>query len=200
MRVQSDAATLPANCSLSARGYGTRIVNVDRLSHGLAIKASDDHSRLGLAFYPRKVSSSSFGLTIIFTDYDEFESFGLWIETYCRKMADPATVGIGPVRVTLPARHFDKVGVPSGVVMTYGDIFDAVIYTVELNFDGTNSPVEYTSPLLSVFRRSKVQWEENQFFYPSGDQEGGPASDLPLGAVAGGIGGGGGGARPPKAL
>lgn len=175
------ARRLPNNCWLTAPGYGTMGVNVTKIGHGMSVVASTAQSRTGSAFYPEKRTSGSFGLTVKWANYDESEAFSKWLEAYCRRIAHPDTTGVGPMRVVCAARRFDKIAIPSGergAVAIYGDTFDAVSYEHVVNFEGSRDSIEFTDPVLSLFRSATVDKDVSQFFYPSGNQVGGEVADI----------------------
>ena len=79
-------------------------------------------------------------IEIIFTTQQAQERFQSWLEKYARWAADPNTDS-APVRVVIPSRNFDKLGVLEGR-MTYGDQFGTVVYKTSLEFMGGRDPVD----------------------------------------------------------
>jgi hypothetical protein len=178
------ARNLPHNCILSASGYGSRAVSVTQISHGMSVVASEAKSRNGSAFYPLKRTSGSFGITIVFANWDESQAFSEWIEAYSRRISHPDTTGISPMRVVCQSRKFDKVAIPSGErgsTAMYGDSFDAITYKHVVNFEGARDSLGLNDPALSVFKQATLGWEGqegSQHFYPQGDQQSGEQGDI----------------------
>lgn len=183
---QAWARDFADNCVMSAEGYGSKTCDVMRIGHGINILAKEDKSRNHRGFYPFKRTSGSFGLRIVWANRDERDEFQAWMEKYVRLISDPATSGVGPLRVVIPAREFDKIAVPSGSspAAMYGDRFDAVTYALEMAFEGARDPLEYSSPWLSRYEAARVAAEGSDgsnTFYPAGNQEGGqPSFDVDL--------------------
>lgn len=163
-----------SNATMSASKWGTIYVKILQIGHGVHIASSTVQTRFSRALYATKRTSGTFGLVIVCSSYDEYDSLGKWITGYGRKAASTEG-GVGPVRVVVPSRNFDKVAIPSGV--TFGDAVGAITYPVSINFTGARDPVPHTPGFISSFSLPTGRDVDPAlpYFYPGGTQLAGAA-------------------------
>lgn len=176
------------NCLLSAAGYGDYEVICLTLSHGIEVIAgAPDQARDHRAFYISRRTSSRFTVGITFTTYDEYAKFGAWMQGYGKQATTPNTP-VGAMRVMVPARNFDRVGVPVRGI-SFGDTVGSITHPVSLQFDGARESGDFSSPIVSSFENPTTDVESGKFFYPAGTQLSGSGAaadslyDLPPGTT-----------------
>lgn len=133
---------------ISAAGYGSIGVQVVRLDIGTSIISNETGARRHRSFYPWKVTSSSFGVRIVHRSYADFRAFNEWMSTYCIRLSEPGST-VGPARVVVPVRKFDRVCVPQGPFQ-FGRNWDDVTHTQDLAFIGASDPVQAHNAALGV--------------------------------------------------
>lgn len=160
-----------ANCLISIADYGAHRVKATRVTHGMSVVAysGEGVSRRGRAFYPSKRTSGSFELDLVFTTYGGYRKIANWLERYSRWASNPKSLAT-PVRVVIPSRNFDKVGVLEEG-LTFGDVVAATSYTMTLAFVGSRDPMEMNGRNLSMFRLPKnIDDPALPYLYPAGTQ------------------------------
>lgn len=165
------------NAILSAAGYGERRVILEAESHGLRIIANEDHGRRRRALYTVRRTSGSFSIDLTFPTFAAYQSFYNWFRGYCLRLIDPDGA-VGPMRVRIPSRGFDKTGVPAGTYR-FGIEVERVVERMTIAFRGARNPADHT--VLSQFyppaaRVNAVGQRENlaaPYYYPAGVQLGG---------------------------
>lgn len=161
------------NCSLSARNYGSFSVKVETVSHGINLIGSDtNYARHHRVFYLTKRTSGSFVLGMVFSSAREADRFARWLEQYGRLLSSPNSK-LGPMRVTIPRRRFDKTAIPTEGI-TYGDDVRRLAPRMQIRFVGSRDPVAFNSNLLSKFILPGAEAIRNNpeipYFYPAGAQ------------------------------
>ena len=157
-----------SNCRLSASGYGERYINVTRIMHGVKFTGTEDGGRNGRVWYPQRQTSGSFGLAVIFSDHRAYEKFVAWVVEYIQHVSNPDGVAVA-MRAQVPARKFDKLGVPSDG-LTFARSYDEVTHELSLSFVGVADPVSLNGKNVSKFAKPSVGYDESKYFYPSGTQ------------------------------
>lgn len=162
------------NGTLIAGNFGTRKVGVVSISHGMTVVADEDSTRDARVMYTSKRTSGSFGMVLVFTSYMEHVRTMQWFEEYVRRAAHP-DVNPGPMRVIVPVRKFDKVGIPavsSGPLVTDDEV-GRVVWRVNVGFEGARDSLNFSDARVSKF--SMPAWKDaaSQYFYPGGIQLGG---------------------------
>lgn len=155
------------NCVLSASGYGTWRAKCLGFAHGLTIvQGAPDETRNARAFYFSRRAEDRFGLTLVFSSWGDYRAFGDWIRGYGIQASTPGTP-VGSMRVMVPSRGFDKVGVPSR-----GTVFSAevgtIAYRMVLTFVGARETADSAPPSVSKFMASTDP--DSIYFYPAGKQ------------------------------
>jgi len=132
------------NCIISIPSYGKTRVWVESIVHGLNIftfgPENTQESRTRRQFVTSKRTSGSFTLDLIFTSHNSREQFLSWLEGYVRWAANPSTDSTS-IRVVVPSRGFDKLGVLGGA-LAYGDEVGKVLYKTQLGFIGGKDPLD----------------------------------------------------------
>ncbi len=142
------------NCLISIPSYGKTYVWVESIVHGLNIftfgPENSQESRTRRQFFTSHRTSGSFTLDLIFTSHDSREQFLSWLEGYARWAGNPSTNSTS-VRVVVPSRGFDKMGVLDGA-LAYGDEVGKVLYQTRIGFMGGRDPLDLdTQAGLSTF-------------------------------------------------
>lgn len=161
---------------IATNGYGSRAVRVIELAYGLGIISTESgESRHRRAFYPVVTTSSSFGMTVAFTTWEEREAFNRWITRYMRGVSTKAGTN-GYMRIDVPSRRFERIAVFEGGI-EYGEAVGDLAYTAKLDFCGSSDPIDGIKAVkqnLSVFRLPDDKIAK--FYYPAGNQLSGAAS------------------------
>ena len=163
---------MTANCTISIANFGRARVRALRVVHGMSVVAyaGEDQSRAGNAFYPSKRTSGSFELTLVFSRDQGYREIMEWLQRYQRWAGNPKTKATA-CRVTIPSRHFDKIGVlESGV--TFGDDVRDVTHKVTLAFAGSSDPLDFkgNQSVVSQFKKARSKDPALPYFYPGGQQ------------------------------
>ena len=122
----------------SVKGYGTKAAWVEAIDTGITIEGEESQSRHNTTFYPREVTGSEFYISLVFTTHSLWRQFNDWMSEYGRRLSEG---GLGPMRVTIGARNFERLGVPTqGFV--YGDEVGATARRSIIKFEGTTDPTQ----------------------------------------------------------
>lgn len=158
-----------SNCLLSAAGVGDYLVTCLTISHGVrVISGSPDSARDHRAFYLSKRTAARFTLGLTFASQRDYANFGAWLQHYGHELTKVGS-STGRMRVRVPARNFDRVGVPvSGG--SYGDQVGQITYPVTLQFDGGNESRDFANAAPSSFVLATSDAAEGKFFYPAATQ------------------------------
>jgi hypothetical protein len=165
------------NTTLSyTRGTALRQYKVrcNAVSHGVQMVSDESQSRMRRAYYPHRVSSMQFSLSIVLVGYDERKSFTNWMSDYATYTLDPDTpTGSFPsMGVFLPDYSFYERGVPlSGY--EWGDHVGSMVFNPTVTFETTyeqwntgQPPASKVEDTWSAFSQDKAI----QYFYPFGQQ------------------------------
>jgi hypothetical protein len=170
------ARLIYSNGVMGASGYGARAIKVETISYGLSIEGSSAKGRFSPVFSLNLVTQPGFSIGLVFSTHGEYQAFFDWISTYGTKAAH--NVGsTGPMRVIVPSRRFDQVGIPKEGI-TFGDEVHSVVYRQNLNFVGTRghlSPAQIRKTVSKYIGPTKSN--DAPFFYPGGIQLSGAQSD-----------------------
>ncbi|MFE0490204.1 hypothetical protein [Streptomyces griseoaurantiacus] len=185
------------NCTLTyPRGGANQTfrVRADTVGHGVTMVADTSSARNARAYYPHRAAPSRFYLRVLLKGYSERTAFTNWMQRYADYVMNPglpAGARFPDMRVLLPARNFDREGVPlSG--FEWGDSVGAILWTPVITFETTREPQDTESWSASSFVAAKDA--EMKYFWPSGTQLGGNA--VPSGNYASIIDGSDGGSDP----
>lgn len=158
----------------SVKGHGTKAAWVESIDTGITIEGDETQSRHHRTFYPREVTGSEFLVAVAFTTHAQWRAFNEWLMDYGRKLAEG---GLGPMSVTIGARKFRRLGIPTKG-FAYGDEVGAMVRRSAIMFEGT------TDPLTTAQGGSKEPWlpkdETVRTFFPTGTQLGTLSSDESL--------------------
>ena len=165
-------ATVPGNMVLNAMGYGTTTVHCVEVNHGINIIADEATARMHRALYVTKRTSGSFTISCVFSSWALWSAFSAWLQEYGRRRSHPDTV-VREMRVYMPARKFDKYGVPvaRSAAIPFGDKLGTVVYRTNLEFVGTRDVLDDASPAISRFVGPTGD-KAAPYFYPGGTQLG----------------------------
>lgn len=166
------------NCTLSySKGGTTRTmrVRVDVVSHGIEMVADESTGRNQRAYYPHRLTPSRFSLRVLLVGYAERRAFADWMLGYADYVMDPGLPGgtkFPDVRVLIPARNFDREGVPlSG--FERGDNVGAIYWDPTITFETTREPQDTEEWATSKFVNAADP--DLKYFWPDGTQLGGNA-------------------------
>lgn len=149
----------------SVKGHGTKAAWAEAIETGISINGDETQSRHHTTFYPREVTGSSFLLSVSFTTHRQWREFNEWLMDYGRKLAEG---GLGPMTVSIAARNFRRLGIPTKG-FAYGDEVGATVRRSTIRFDSTTDPLAPgaagTSSEPWLPKDSTVRQ-----FYPTGNQ------------------------------
>lgn len=165
------------NCTLAVTSYGARSVKCDGIGYGMDVVAgAPDSARNYRAFYISKVATNRFYLNLVFVKFADYDAFVRWVEEYGKQASTPGTP-VGAMRVTIPARRFDRVGVPvTGI--TFGDLVRKTSYRLTVIFDGARDLGDTTVPKPSTFSLPANDKTDAPYFYPAGVQSSAAVSSV----------------------
>jgi hypothetical protein len=152
------------NGVLVAEGHGGVNIDIENISHGLAITQEAASARNRKTNYIKYRTQSDFSILTRFKTYQEFATFTAWLTEYVRKVTDGSAM---PMRVFCPIRNFDRTGVPLSI--PYGDAAAKVTYECSLQFTGAEDPTSINGNAFSKAYGSSVDPETN-FMLPYGYQ------------------------------
>lgn len=163
------------NGLLTADGYGTYSVVVQRISYGLNIIATEEETATFKYLYTRQVQTDVFSIEIVFVTSEARTAFSRWYQGYARQAIQPSPVGV--MRVQVPNRNFDMFGTPTDGVEESTTVTD-VTWPMTITFHGgffagQNSYVN-DSNIVSL---STAKDAVNPLFYPTGTNINGPVYD-----------------------
>lgn len=151
---------------------GSYRVKVVRLGHGLGIIANSGQAARRKVFYPVVTTSSSFGMTVAFSSWEERERFNNWMEGFIDKILNGRGFKAA-MFVEVPSYRFTRVAVPEGPIL-YGEGLTDVGYETNISFVGATDPVDPTkgpkAADLAYFRLPRRGSEVAKHFYPAADQ------------------------------
>jgi len=165
MSVQNPVVPKNHNALLTATGWGSIYVKVKAIDHGIFIVSDTSVQRFSRSLYVKKRAGGSFTLAIVCSTYAEYKALGDWIRGYGQIAADPDGA-VGPVRVMVPDRKFDKIAIPQSV--SFGDNYSAVTYKISIAFVGANDPVPHSADFVSSFSMPAAVGTDLPYFYPAG--------------------------------
>jgi hypothetical protein len=176
----------------------TMRVRVDTLGHGLMMVADESMARNSRAYYPHRLAPARFYIRVLLKGYAERKAFADYMQMYASYVMNPG-LPAGPkfpdMRVLIPARGFDREGVPlSGV--EWGDVIGGMLWTPTITFETTREPQDTEKWATSQFVNAEDP--DLKYFWPMGTQLGGNA--VPSGNYSNVIDGSDGGSDPGQTL
>ncbi|MFE6000307.1 hypothetical protein ACFQ6C_26160 [Streptomyces sp. NPDC056454] len=166
------------NCTLSypnGRTTATMRIRVDSVGHGLTMVADESMARNSRAYYPHRLAPSRFYLRVLLKGYAERRAFADWMQRYADYVMNPGLPGgakFPDMRVLLPARNFDREGVPL-TGFEWGDAIGAIVWTPTVVFETTREPQDTERWSASSFEHADDP--DMKYFWPMGTQLGGNA-------------------------
>ncbi|MFF7198187.1 hypothetical protein ACFZAM_31325 [Streptomyces sp. NPDC008079] len=166
------------NCTLTYPRRGvtqTFRARVDTVGHGLVMVAAESTGRNRRAYYPHRVAPAQFYLRMLLNGFAERKAFSDWMQAYADYVMDPGLPGgqkFPDMRVLVPARKFDREGVPL-TGFDWGDTVGAMLWTPTVTFETTREPQDTESWATSHFVAASDP--SLKYFWPSGTQLGGNA-------------------------
>jgi hypothetical protein len=122
------------NGTLIADGIGNYPIQVLQISYGLNIIAQEDQAATFKILYTRQVQTDTFALQVVFDSISERLAFRQWAVNYAAQAISPSSVGA--IRVTVPQRKFDMIGVLTQGVMETTTPED-VLWPMTLQFNAS---------------------------------------------------------------
>lgn len=168
------------NGLISASGYGSIGVQVIEVHLGMSIIANETSARRHRTFYPWKVTSSSFTMTVVHRSHDEYRRFNEWMSAYCIRLSEPGSK-VGPARVVIPARKFDRVCIPEGT-FEFGRNWDDLARTQAVDFIGASEPIQAHNAALG-----SVSAAYRATYYEQGEKSGDYQSNYAIAEVGGAV-------------
>lgn len=154
----------------SVSGLGTRRAYCVGIDWGSKIQGQGTESRIFSTFYPKRVTTSSFSVSIVHPTHSGWENFMDWMQSYARQASDPNN-NIGPMAVSVPQRSFSRVGIPVNG-FAYGDDASDVSRRSRIYFEGASDPLR-PGDVGTSSEPGLVMDTVVERFYPTGLQEGG---------------------------
>ena len=155
------------NGLLSATGWGQHRVTVTQVAHGVSIITNQDDARSMRSLYLLRRSVAPFTVWVHSASYAESVELAEWLRGYATRAASPGS-GVGAMRVQVPSRDFDQLGVPDGEI-AYGDRVGAYTYPATLTFQGVADTRERGNPVVATYQAAADK-TVSQYFYPAGTQ------------------------------
>jgi hypothetical protein len=166
------------NCTLTYPRNGSNLVfrvRADTVGHGMTMVADSSSARNARAYYPHRPTPSRFYLRVLLKGYNERKAFADWMQGYADYVMNPGLPAgdrFPDMRVLLPARTFDREGVPlSG--FEWGDTIGAILWTPVITFECTREPQDTENWAASSFVNASDP--DMKYFWPMGTQLGGNA-------------------------
>lgn len=172
------------NCLIVAPGYGTIGTQVISIDLGMSVISNETGARRHRTLYPWKRTSSSFSMTVIHRSMAEFRTFNDWMRVYVERISDPNNNSVGPLRVILPARRFDRVCVPEGN-LTYGRRHPEYTRRQDLDFVGASDAIQPHNAAVN-----SLSWAYRSTYHEQGGQAGDYLSNYAIAALHDAIAGG----------
>lgn len=166
------------NATLSyQRGGSTSAYRVrcSGIQHGTQMIAEESKSRLRRAYYPHRVSTQQFAITVQLKGYAEHRSLSTWLAGYSSYALDPdinSGTDYPTMFVSVPSYEFTHRGVPlSGY--EWGDHVGSMLFNTTILFEAAYEPWAKAKPAVT---RVENEWyafskdEAIKYFYPFGTQ------------------------------
>ena len=156
-------------CILAVDGYGTRRYWATQLAHGLRVETTEDESRNHRTLYTIRTATDTFDLTLAHPTYAERVEAVRWLERYMERVD---AGDLGPMRVVVPARNFDRAAILSqGLV--HGDEAGTIVYSLRLEFLGARNALDPNqSRAVSSYEQARNDADAVRRFHPTGLQLG----------------------------
>lgn len=168
--------TLTYNDGQAVRSYRVRC---DQVTHGAVMVSEESSGRTRRAYFPHRVAEDQFSINVILVGNAERKDFVGWMERYVALMLslDTPLSNFPPMRVSLPARRFYRVGIPlSGIEK--GDHVGSMVWNHLVQFEAVPDALgrkELSRPIALVSRAASP---ESEFFYPFATQMSGNEAPL----------------------
>jgi hypothetical protein len=159
--------------------YSAFRVRADVLGHGMTMVADSSSARNARAYYPHRATPSRFYLRVLLKGYSERKAFADWMQGYADFVMNPGLAAgdsFPDMRVLLPARNFDREGVPlSG--FEWGDTIGAIVWTPVITFECTREPqsIDKQADNWAPSKFVNANDPDMKYFWPMGTQLGGNA-------------------------
>lgn len=148
-------------------------VRVDGISHGMQVIYDQQASRIRNAFYPHRLSSAQFMISLQLKGEDEWTSLSSWLATYASYVLNPdLAFGEFPaMAVSVPSRNFLRKGVPLNG-FDWGDNVGLMIKTPQITFETSEEPTDNgVAPTISTFQGVVASVDRDvRYFYPLSQQ------------------------------
>lgn len=164
-------ATLSYRRGTSTRAYRIR---VGAIVHGAEMVYDESQARLRRAFYPHRVTTQRFSITVLLKNYDERRSFTNWMSSYLGYALDPdlSAKEYPTMLITVPSYEFSQRGVPL-TGYEWGDHVGSMVFNPTILFEAAYEPWDKTKPAVTRVEnawRGIAKDKAIHFFYPFGTQ------------------------------
>lgn len=162
------------NGSVSAEGFGTKKVRIERLIFGLGIISSEAEARNYRVFYPVVTTGSSFTMEIAFVSYEEREAWSNALKKFAEDTVYGA-VSSGVMTIRCPSfdNFFRTAVLDKDNSIEFGEGVKDLKHTASVRFCGASDPTNLKLGQrmagISYFKGPKDN-EVSKFFYPGGVQ------------------------------
>lgn len=160
-----------ANTTLSYQhgGLNQALLRCVRLTTNYAVNSEESHARRTRAFYPHRRSQGSFALTFNFKGWAEYQSAMHWFQAYSDVVLDPNSTTPPPVTVTMAARAFRRLGIPTTGI-EFGDHTASMVFAPTLTFVSVSDPADPSTAILAASQASQTSEPRDTistvYFYP----------------------------------
>lgn len=164
-------ATLSYKAGSATRAYRVRCVGI---RHGTQMIAEESQARVRRAYYPHRVSTQQFAITVALMGWNERKSFSNWLGTYAGHALNPDIGGTNypTMLVTVPSREFVHRGVPL-TGFEWGDHVGSMVFSPMIVFEAAYEPWDKAKPAVTRVENSWYAFQKDkaiQYFYPFGTQ------------------------------
>jgi len=164
------------NATLSyRRGEATRAYRVrcNGITHGTQMIFDESQARLRRAFYPHRVSTQQFSITVELKGWEERKSLTDWLASYASYALDPDLGGDYPtMAISVPSYEFSHRGVPL-TGYEWGDQVGSMVFTPTIVFEAAYEPWDKAKPAVTRVEnawKAFAQDDAIKYFYPFGEQ------------------------------
>lgn len=167
-----------SNCTLSYTATGgtwSMRARCNQVGHSFAMIATESQARSTRGYYPQQRATGPFMLGLELNGYREFQAVMSFMAGYI-SAALRSTTGIPLMSVSVPAREFWRIGIPTGGV-SFGDHVGSNVFLPLLEFESVTDPLDprlavgFDPDLISVFDENRPAGtspdDTTRFFYPA---------------------------------
>lgn len=166
------------NATLSYQRGGTTAayrVRCSGVQHGTQMIAEESKSRLRRAYYPHRLSTQQFMITVELKGYPEHRSLSTWLAGYSSYALDPdinSGTNYPTMSVSVPSYDFVHRGVPL-TGYEWGDHVGSMVWQIGIIFEAAYEPWAKAKPAVTRVVNAWHAFSKDEaikYFYPFGTQ------------------------------